>query len=100
MIRSFRRCSATLESQNNFSDVVRKWDLVDANTIYSEIMAAVYNSLSNGKDIEDSDDEETVQSTAKNKQRVLILSSRGVTYRCARMTMDFMTHMLMRNLRP
>ncbi|KAI9851669.1 MAG: Ribosome biogenesis protein brx1 [Vezdaea acicularis] len=44
-------------------------------------MAAVYNSLSNGKDIEDSDDEETVQSTAKNKQRVLILSSRGVTYR-------------------
>jgi ribosome biogenesis protein BRX1 len=45
-------------------------------------MAAVYKSLSR-KDGKKADDAaSTTNGVKKNKQRVLILSSRGVTYRC------------------
>lgn len=44
-------------------------------------MAAVYKSLSKSSSKEDKETESNGAVERKNKQRVLILSSRGVTYR-------------------
>ena len=46
-------------------------------------MAAVYKSLSKANGLKTTADiEEKKDGVRKNKQRVLILSSRGITYRC------------------
>lgn len=53
-----------------------------SNTDHNETMAAVYKSLSKGGSSKKA--EAPANGVKKNKQRVLILSSRGVTYVCWR----------------
>jgi hypothetical protein len=45
-------------------------------------MASVYKSLSKNNGTKE-EEEDTLKGVKKNKQRVLILSSRGITYRYA-----------------
>jgi len=44
-------------------------------------MATVYKSLSKTEPKKNGDDQPSTNGAKKNKQRVLILSSRGITYR-------------------